>query len=382
MLKEVHVKNLKSIKDQKLKLADLNLLTGVNGAGKSTFVQALLLIRQSYKNFFNNPPSLWLGENGDYYSLTNLGGFSDIYHQQAKNSEGIQLSFVTHHDDEFSFKSKPFSIDSSLKSAIEGELSINTALHGVNLGHLSSLFSDDHFQYLAADRIQPKEDYPMFNRADYSLGKDGALTPHFLASFGMNRLPIESLLHEKSDPKADNSLIRQVEFWMQEISPNIQIKARENHATSRIELSYNYYSRNGVPLGNRKPQNVGYGITPTLPVIVALLSAKPGDLIIIENPETHIHPKGQSRIGMLMAKAAQAGVQLIVETHSDHVLNGIRVAAKKNFIEASKITVNFFSRSVDEITEVKQLVIDQNGRIDQWPKGFFDEWDNMLDELL
>ena len=103
---------------------------------------------------------------------------------------------------------------------------------------------------------------------------------------------------------------------------------------------------------------------------------------LIENPETHIHPHGQSRLAMLMAKAAQAGVQIFVESHSDHILNGIRVAAKRQWIEAEKVKINYFSRSDKEITTILPLKLYQNGRIDKWPKGFFDEWDNMLDELI
>ncbi|WP_180834594.1 AAA family ATPase, partial [Vibrio parahaemolyticus] len=65
-----------------------------------------------------------------------------------------------------------------------------------------------------------------------------------------------------------------------------------------------------------------------LPIVLALLVTKPGGLVIIENPEAHLHPKGQSYLGRLIQRTAEAGVQVIIETHSDHLLNGIRVAAR------------------------------------------------------
>ena len=375
MIKQIQIKNLKSIhQSAPLNMVQLNLFTGVNGGGKSTFLQALLLLRQSYfnGNFFRRPATLWLGNAPE--SLINVGTFSDIYHQNAKKSEGISLGF-TEDVYSFSFLTRPYEAGNT-QNAIEGILkSENDSWQNCKL------FQSQGFQYLSADRITPQEDYPRFQDNEL-LGKDGRFTAHYLEKYGSKPLAIEQLMHEKSDTKYDNSLISQVNLWMRDISPNILIKAKENLSTNRVELSYSYFDAKGVPTKDRKPQNVGFGITPTLPILVALLSASPGDLVLIENPEIHIHPKGQSRLGMLMAKAAQGGVQLLVETHSDHILNGIRVATKKGWIDSENINISYFTRSVDEVTTITSLKIDQKGRIDQWPSGFFDEWDNMLDELL
>ena len=72
--------------------------------------------------------------------------------------------------------------------------------------------------------------------------------------------------------------------------------------------------------------NAGFGISYALPIVVAALRAAAGGLLLVENPEAHLHPAGQSRIGGFLARVAADGVQVFVETHSDHVLNGIRVA--------------------------------------------------------
>jgi predicted ATPase len=134
-----------------------------------------------------------------------------------------------------------------------------------------------------------------------------------------------------------------------------------------------------------KPTNVGFGLTYVLPVVTAVLFASPGDLLIIENPESHLHPQGQARLGKLFAQAAENGVQLFIETHSDHVLNGVRVATKQKIISPENVGLFFFVRdfeSDEHKTEIIQPFIDENGRIDKRPKGFFDEWGNQLDELM
>ena len=139
-------------------------------------------------------------------------------------------------------------------------------------------------------------------------------------------------------------------------------------------------------VGNaHRPVNVVYGITYVLPIIIAVLKAKKDDLIILENPEAHLHPKAQRLIGELLVKAASTGTQIILETHSDHILNGIRISAKKNYINAEKVKFFFFLR--EDIgskfnVNVYSPVLNQQGDIDVWPEGFFDEWDNALAEMF
>lgn len=131
--------------------------------------------------------------------------------------------------------------------------------------------------------------------------------------------------------------------------------------------------------------NVGFGITYTLPVITALLAAKSGSLLLLENPEAHLHPRGQAQMGNLLAKAAAQGVQIILETHSDHVLNGIRLAVHDGKISPDDVKLHFFQRRISQeqnISEVISPKMNRKGRIDQWPDGFFDEWDNILAALL
>ena len=96
-----------------------------------------------------------------------------------------------------------------------------------------------------------------------------------------------------------------------------------------------------------------------------------------------MHPRGQVAIGKFLSLAAANGIQIIIETHSDHVLNGIRIAVKNKDIKPDDVTLHFFDRSKDApCCEVTTPKIDKDGRLDQWPEGFFDEWEKGLAELL
>lgn len=140
---------------------------------------------------------------------------------------------------------------------------------------------------------------------------------------------------------------------------------------------------NAVTLGLRtsedtdfhRPVHVGFGLTQVLPIVIAALSATKGDLLLIENPEVHLHPAGQAHMGQFLAEVAQAGVQVIIETHSDHVLNGIRRSVKAERLKPEQVTIHFFRPRSAEEAQVLTPLLDRSGNIDIWPDGFFDQFD-------
>jgi predicted ATPase len=121
-----------------------------------------------------------------------------------------------------------------------------------------------------------------------------------------------------------------------------------------------------------KPTNMGFGITYALPVVLAGLSGCKEGLLVVENPEAHLHPSGQSQMGIFLARMAAAGLQVIVETHSDHVLNGIRRAVgEQKVLLHTDVVVHYFDV---ETPEPQALSISPNGAISSWPRGFFDQF--------
>jgi predicted ATPase len=243
-----------------------------------------------------------------------------------------------------------------------------------------NLFNDD-FQYIMTDRALPSITYGLSDeQVERNLiGFRGEFSAHYLAENRHKPLSIESLKHQDSKT---NQLLENVSLWLGEISNGIEISATVYSELQQVNLTYSYI------YGDKRtdkytPLNVGFGITYVLPIIVAILKAKEGDLLIIENPESHLHPAGQSKIAELCAIASANGVQIIVETHSDHFLNGIRVATKKGLLTSEQCSVYYFRKDKDELeTKIDEIKIDENCAIDNYPKGFFDQFDDDLDELL
>ena len=253
----------------------------------------------------------------------------------------------------------------------------------------ASLFGDD-FHYLTAERIGPRTTFEAsdyFVREHRQLGIRGEYTPHFLETFGSERIVSEALVHPKTkEQKTEETtkLRAQVEAWMSDISPGVQINLTSYPDIDLISLQY-AFTDGGLFTNRYRSTNVGFGITYTLPVLVALLSSRQDALVLLENPEAHLHPKGQFQLGELMARAASCGIQIVVESHSDHVLNGIRIAVRQGILAPEQLCLYYLERNpqIDQISsQVISPHVDKNGRIDQWPDGFFDEWEKSLDRLL
>jgi predicted ATPase len=359
--------NFKCFEDRVIPLNKLTLLSGLNGMGKSTVMQALLLLRQSHDGY-GNITGLYL--NGE---LTSLGTARDVLFEYAQSDE---MRIVLLNDQNISF-SWSFSIDPSTDVLMVQQTPDQEAHEIMQL----NLFSND-FHYLNAERLGPRN---LFGTSDFQvrqlrqLGAQGQYTVHFLSLFGNESIPINELQH----PKAMSlSLKHQVEAWLSDISPGTRLNINPVSEMDIVGLRYSFtFGRNET--NQYRSTNVGFGLTYTLPVLVAILSAKPGALVLLENPEAHLHPRGQSLMGELFARAAAAGVQIVVETHSDHVLNGIRVAVRQEQVAPEQVTVHFFGRdetSGDHMVMSPQ--IDHDGRISEWPEYFFDEYEKSLEALL
>lgn len=370
MLKNLYLKHFKCFEQVNIPFKPLTVFCGLNGMGKSSAIQALLLLRQSFTQFPTIRKGLVL--NGD---LVHLGSGKDVLYDGASednfeiklDSENSTLHWIVN--------CPPISdllkIINKTEECYE-ESGIPESLISVN------------FQYLRAERLGPRvstEKADSIVRGEKSLGISGEYTGHFMSLYGEEKIKNEKLFHANS---LGNTLKSNVEAWMSEVSPGLQIDYQEHASIDQVSTRYRFLD--GDALSDYfRATNTGFGISYTLPVIVAVLSANPGSLLIIENPEAHLHPRGQCRIGELLALASDCGIQIIVETHSDHIINGIRIAVKSSKISSEKIAVNYFYRNVyrDQIRNIiTSPNLDANGRFDHWPEGFFDEWDNALDKLL
>lgn len=97
-----------------------------------------------------------------------------------------------------------------------------------------------------------------------------------------------------------------------------------------------------------------------------------------------MHPRGQAELGKLIAFASQSGVQIICETHSDHIINGIRVSVKEKNVDAEKVRLFYFDKNeaTKLETEITPINVDKNGELDSYPTGLLDEWGNLMSQLF
>jgi predicted ATPase len=370
MITRIAIHNFKAFRDAEINLTSLNLFTGMNGMGKSTFIQSLLLLRESDANFI--PELRGLRLKGD---MINIGKGKDAY---SIHADSDVISFEVDYDYE------PV-VGAAYKYVAESDVLPYDKGNKINRisGGNYSLFNK-YFKYLKAERIAPDHNYKA-NLAEVQeggfLGYRGENTPLFIALNKLEPLKIENVKHPKARV---NNLISNIDAWFNEITPGTHVISTYHNELDIVKLGYQFDAGKDVT-PEFSPPNVGFGFTYTLPVITAILSAQKGDLIIIENPESHLHPHGQAKLGELIAKAANDGVQLIIESHSDHLLNGIRVAIKNGYVKTDDVSVFYFIRdenTPEHITTIEQPTIDKNGRISHQPKGFFDEYSKQLDELL
>jgi predicted ATPase len=255
-----------------------------------------------------------------------------------------------------------------------------------------SLFTEK-FKYLSTARIVPRLYYTSSHYEEKianPLGNDGRNVIEYLVLKGTKELLLKNLSHKDGFSEKGESLplIDQVEAWMGEICPGTKIEARKDDITKLSNIMYSF-KRGNTTIGEFSPINVGFGITHVLPVIVALLSAESGEMIIIiENPETNLHPRGQAKLAELIALTAQNGVQIFIETHSDHIINGTLVAIKKfrteqKGISHDKVRIFYFER--DESTHASQAIpvpVLEGGYIKEVPQGFFDQIEKDMEIMM
>ena len=369
MITSLRLQNFKCFEDQTIRLAPITLLSGINGTGKSSVLQSLLLLRQSY--IFGT-----LQESGALLNgpLVSLGTADDAFYESMNQDSSLEIDLLT---------DQGCSAKWSFPQQISREILLFNTCHQDTDStiYTKSLFSDN-FNYLQAERVGPRTSFKMsdhdaikYNR----IGNSGEYCAHFLAQHERQEVTLPGLLH----PDVTISELRgQTEAWLAEVSFGARIHLSEHHEMDLVGLAFSFVN-NRMVSRNFRPTNVGFGITYALPIFVSVLASPRGSIILVENPEAHLHPKGQAAMGRFLALAAANGIQVIIETHSDHILNGIRVAVKHKIVAPEKVAIHFFDR--DHSSTHSKLVspnIDSHGRLDQWPEGFFDEWEKMLAELL
>jgi predicted ATPase len=327
MIKQIDLQGFKSFVLDTLYLGNLTLLTGLNSSGKSSIIQSLLLTEKVLKN-------------EDFY----LDGHGSIHELQNPYEKGIGITTTFADESAISIQNG--------KGSITGTPVFPTLI------------------YISADRFGPETSVSI-NASDNKLGSKGQNIFKCIDYYSDQEIPM-ILRHEKSE---GDTFLFNLRAWLGVISPNVKF---EHKIQTMSDSSYGTFN-------DHRAKNVGFGLSYTLPVITALLlgAITPNSLVIIENPEAHLHPRGQTAMAKLISLCVEAGSQVIIETHSDHLFDGIRIHVKEsqeNFHE--KVAIYWFELDSKNNTEVHEVQLDKNGRIEQWPAGMFDQFEINASKLL
>ena len=390
MLTRIDLRHFKCFDLLKLPLNRLTLLSGLNASGKSTVIQALTLLHQTMREhewssrLMLNGAVLRLGTASDV--IDRIGGrdacaialwpVGDNEH----TGYSVEWRFEGRRDDmslavaSIRIRSQGTADDVDIEWADGNEEPLRFLVPSQSAHAPAARLVTDcvrNLTYLTAERVGPRETYPLEDRLFTSVvGPRGENTAGLLYSAGEDSV-VECLVKEVSPP----TLLRQVEARMKLFFDGCEVALEKIPQADVVTLGL----RTSKSTNFHRPTHTGFGLTQVLPIVTAALSARTGDLLLIENPEVHLHPAGQVAMGLFLAEVASAGIQVIMETHSDHILNGVRRAAKSGLLQPKEAALHFFrSRRYDKegaLPQVESVALDGEGNIDSWPEGFFDQFD-------
>lgn len=389
MLTEVALENFKCFQRRaSVSLNQFTLLTGINSRGKSTATQPLLIMHQSAE-CHSSERHLFL--NGPYVSL---GRCSDVRSTQASRNDPLEIAFtfaeLADHltvsyglsddelDDSVALIDR-FRATGTIGGA-EFDFSWNAMDNsdwkptwhnlipdGKNLPAVArEMIKWDNIHYVSADRLGPQEYFVKHSfSGNLLVGPRGEYSGSVLLR--AKQTPVLNSM--VVDPNAAHTVLDQAAAWLGRLfgEAHLDVQATD---TNVLLL---FLSGDRSPSRLYRPSNVGFGYSYALPIVVSALVAVPGQLLIVENPEAHLHPSAQSQLILMLVRLAKSGVQVVVETHSDHILNALRVAVAEKLIGSDELSVLYFER--DPRQYLRNIRIEPDGTIDlrAWPDGFFDQ---------
>lgn len=374
MLDQLTLQHFKCFELLKLPLSPLTLLSGPNASGKSTILQGIVLLHQTMRE---HEWSTRLMLNGRDIRLGTVADVVDKVHGRRTFEIGLtdndltcQWTFtgerrdMSMQVDRVTVGGRIYEHPVALRYLLPHEVDPTTESLAKRLRGLS---------YVTAERVGPREVYTLEDRQTASvvgpLGEDAVSVLHW----GRD----EHVLDDLVLPGIPATRLRQVGERMRLFFPGCDLVVQQVPQANAVTLGL----RTSEDTDFHRPVHGGFGLTQVLPIVIAALSATKEDILLIENPEVHLHPAGQALVGQFLVDLARAGLQVIVESHSDHVFNGIRRSIKAGRLRAEKVAIHFFRPRTTGTVQVLSPILDSSGNIDTWPDGFFDQFDKDMNHF-
>jgi len=416
----ITVSGFKSIaSEQSIDICPLTILAGANSSGKSSIMQPLLLLKQTLESGYD-PGPLLLG--GDNIRFTSVDQFLSKGGRGSGFSVGIRLGSEQSLSLEFADgDGKGLRVRKMLYSSEGLDLGLSDKMsHSQLVSLLPDEMMDFVRQFFARGETTPQfqvtRDRCFLNVAVKQEGEP--IPPMLISLLPTSQFAIEigRIVHlpglrgnpQRAYPKTavgetfsgvfqdyGASIIAQ---WQEKGQAKLK-KLGENLA--RLGLTWKVAAR---PIDQTQVQltvgrltratqggawdlvdiaDVGFGVSQVLPVLVALLTARPGQLVYLEQPEIHLHPRAQVIMAQLLIDAANRGVRVVAETHSQLLLLGVQTAVARGDIRPEKVKLNWFERDADGLTKISSADLDESGAFgEEWPEDFAETELNAQDSYL
>ena len=398
MITELSAQNFKSWKDTgKRQIAPLTGFFGANSSGKTSILQTLLMLKQTVER----PPN-WNGviDFGDEDSLVNLGSFDDLIHGH-KRDHPLQISISWRFSEKLSIEDieelDTLSFDLRINNVENlvskpsfsyriGEQRFGTDWRSPNVCFVSTpsksnigaiLFRcygirDSHpemlqffsplqtrfenlfrsIRYLGPLREYPRRHYAWQGKHSPGVGQHGE---DMVTALFSGRIQLRSI--EEQIPK-----------WLERLD---LIDSYRLNPISGTERDYEFLVRKYEGGPEVRLTDVGFGVSQILPVLVLCYYVPEGSILILEQPEAHLHPKVQSELADLLIEVVkERQLQIILESHSEHLLIRLmrRIAEEQISVDD---TAFFFCEMNEGVSEIERLNVDDYGNITNWPQNFF-----------
>ena len=400
-LASITVEGFKSISSEcKLELGSLNILAGANSAGKSSFLQPLLLLKQTVEAAYDPGPLLIDGPNVKFTELTQI--FSKAAGAKKQFSIGLYAG---------DGRALKLSFEIGSKKQLQIKENIHTNRQGISKT-LTERLSEAEVEKIVNASGFPKN---MFPRGKSAIGRDRAflrlqitdedrtymfpvgIVEGFGEDVGRNIIHVPGLRGnpERSYKKTavggsfpgtlDTYVASIVAHWQENDHEKLETLGRQLQQLgltwkvtskkiddTRVELQVGRLPT--AAQGGAKDlvsiADVGFGVSQVLPVLVALLVAKPGQMVYIEQPETHLHPKAQRALAEIFADAVQRNSVVIVETHSLLFVRAIQTLVARGAVQTEAVKLHWVERDATGQTQVTTRDLDKSGAYGDWPQDF------------
>ena len=393
---KIAVEGFKSIGDRvEVDVAPLTLLAGANSSGKSSLMQAVLLLKQTIEANYDPGPLLLHGPNVRFTSTDQIlhfepqigraSGFSVRVQDGEKSMFETRLERESAKQDlavaRFMLRSsgKDYLIepDSDLE-VFRSQMPLDFKNYKIELRSerfwlmpvaiMKEEFRMDmlpmHFRFLQdiihipGLRGNPERTYPLTSTG-----------PRFPGTFENY---VASLIHHWTSSQKEK--VKQLGNDLRRLGLTWKVESKKLDDTT-IELRV---GRLAKPVKNGANDmvsiaDVGFGVSQTLPVLVALLEATRGQLVYIEQPEIHLHPRAQVEMAALLVEASKRGVLVVVETHSSLILLAIQTLVASGTLNSESVMLHWFERDQKTgVTTISSRTVDRAGRFGDWPEDFDD----------